>query len=280
MITHTKFPIGTITAILCTVAMLGAPFTFDSSAQEEAQATSNAPQYQKKVQREESRGTAKLDTVFTEYTSAFDAMLYMNRFDEGFDPAGDTPKALSGRIYSRIANQEGRVLIRFPNIYEEEAYQGFKTFYRVIPTWSSGSTVNTEENTGNCIGCHHPPDLSDGKLHNFLASQDPKDDSLAEVKTPGLRFVQAEGRTMQNKSYKTVGDAIKQHIRTSDLAKAGKLPDADPEFLTMNISEKDIPQLEAFLATLGDVPPEEYRDYRISNIRIRQDPLGEATYSN
>ena len=75
-------------------------------------------------------------------------------------------------------------------------------------------------------------------------------------------------------------DAIRQHIRASELAKAGTLRNADPELLTMNISERDIPQLVAFLRTLEEVPEDEYRDYRITNVRIRQDPMGEQTYDN
>lgn len=280
MMSHAKSSFRVVTAILCTAVLLVASFAFDSSAQEETQATIKVTQRQQKVQSKESKGTAKLNTVFTEHTSAFDAMLYINRFDEGLDPAGDTPQDLSGRVYSRIANQEGRVLIRFPNIFNEEAYQGFKTFYRVIPTWSSGSTVSTEENIGNCIACHVPPDLTDGKLHNVLISQEGNDDRVGAVKTPGLRFVEEEGRSMHNSAFKTLEDALRQHIKTSALAKAGKLPNADSEFVTMNISKKDVPQLAAFLKTLGDVPPEEYRDYRIANVRIRQDPLGESTYDN
>ena len=276
MMSHTKSSFRTITVILCIAALLEASFAFDSSAQEETQALIKVAQRQSK----ESSGTAKLNTVFTEHTSAFDAMLYLNRIDEGLDPEGDSPQQLSGRVYSRLANQEGRVLIRFPNIYNEEAYQGFKTFYRVIPTWGSGSTTSTEENIGNCIACHIPPDLTDGKLHNLLIPQEANDKRVDAVETPGLRFVEEEGRSMRNSAFKTVDDAIRLHIETSDLAKAGKLPDADPEFVTMNISESDVLQLAAFLKTLGDVPTENYRDYRITNVRIRQDPLGESTYDN
>ena len=276
MMSHTKSSLGSITLMLCTAALFEALFAFDSPAEEEIQAVIKVSQRRSK----ESLGTPKLNTVFTEHTSAFDALVYLNRIDEGLEGEGDTPQALSGRVYSRIANQEGRVLIRFPNIYNEEAYQGFKTFYRVIPTWSSGSTASTEENIGNCIACHIPPDLTDGKLHSVLISQEASDERVGAVKTPGLRFVEEQGRSMRNSAYKTVEDALRQHIKTSDLAKAGKLPNADPEFVTMNISEPDVPQLAAFLETLGDIPPEKYRDYRITNVRIRQDPLGEATYDN
>ena len=263
-----------------------------------------------------------LNTIQTHNTSAYDALAYLNRFNEGLANEEDTPQDLSGRIFGRIANQEGRVLIRFPNVFDEEAYQGLKTFLRVIPTWSS-SVEGMEENIGNCIACHIPPKFTDGKFHNIGVTQaeyeaihgdgaladpavdtpaeatrarvdagdpskadlgrwnvDPQDESFAAFKTPKLRFPEQTGPYMHNGAYETLEDAIRQHIRASELAKAGTLRNADPELLTMNVSERDIPQLVAFLKTLEEVPQEEYRDFRITNLRIRQDPMGEQTYDN
>lgn len=263
-----------------------------------------------------------LNTIQTHNTSAYDALAYLNRFNEGLAGEQDTPQDLSGRIFGRIANQEGRVLIRFPNVYDEEAYQGLKTFLRVIPTWSS-SVEGMEENIGNCIACHVPPKFTDGMFHNIGVTQaeydarhgdgaflkfaadapseatkarvdagdpskadlgrwnlDPLDESFAAFKTPKLRFSEQTGPYMHNGASETLEDAIRQHMRASELAKAGTLRNADPELLTMNISERDIPQLVAFLRTLEEVPEDEYRDYRITNVRIRQDPMGEQTYDN
>ena len=109
---------------------------------------------------------------------------------------------------------------------------------------------------------------------------DPQDESFAAFKTPKLRFPEQTGPYIHNGAYETLEDAIRQHIRASELAKAGTLRNADPERLTMNVSERDIPQLVAFLKTLEEVPQEEYRDFRITNLRIRQDPMGEQTYDN
>lgn len=263
-----------------------------------------------------------LKVVKTHNTAAYDAMVYLNRFNEGLLGEGDTPQELSGRIFGRIANQEGRVLIRFPNVYNEETYQGLKTFYRVSPTWS-GSVEGMEENIGNCIACHVPPSFTDGKFHNIGVTQaeydaahgegafagfsvesppaatrarvkagdaskadlgrwnvDPSDTSFAAFMTPKLRFISQTDPYMHNGAYETLEDAIRQHMKASELAKAGTLRNADPELLTMNISERDIPQLVAFLKTLEEVPVEEYRDFRIANVRIRQDPMGEQTYDN
>lgn len=263
-----------------------------------------------------------LKVIQTHNTSAYDAMAYLNRFEEGLANEEDTPKDLSGRIFGRIADQEGRNLIRFPNGYNEEAYQGFKTFYRVSPTWSS-SVEGMEENVGNCIACHVPPRFTDGKFHNIGVTQaeydaahgdgafaglsiaspsedtrariraddaskldlgrwnvDPSDASFAAFKTPKLRFITHTGPYMHNGIHETLEDAIRQHIRASELAKAGTLRNADPELLTMNISEHDIPQLVAFLETLQEVSEEEYEDFRVENVRIRRDPMGEQPADN
>ncbi len=104
---------------------------------------------------------------------------------------------------------------------------------------------------------------------------DPSAAIFAAFKTPKLRFIAQTDPYMHNGAYETLEDAIRQHMKASELAKAGTLRNADPELLTMNISERDIPQLAAFLKTLQEVPIEEYRDFRIANVRIRQDSSGE-----
>lgn len=78
----------------------------------------------------------------------------------------------------------------------------------------------------------------------------------------------------------TLEDVIRHKIKISEMAKAGTLRNPDPAYLTMNISEKDIPALAAFMRTLNEVPVEDYRDYRIQDVRIRQDQMEDATYEN
>ena len=266
--------------------------------------------------------TDYLNTLTINYTSAWDAFDFLNRFNDRLG-VNDTPQALSGRIFGRIANQEGRVLIRFPNIYDEEAYQGFKTFMRIEPTTNS-SVLGMETNIGNCIACHVPPNFTDLKFHNIGVAQEeydgvhgagsfaqlnpgkPSEDTRAHAakdnpgavdlgrwnveateanlgafKTPILHNIAETAPYMHNGAYKTLEDVIRFKIRMSELAKAGKLRNAPPEYLTMNLTEKDVPQLAAFLRTFTEVDPEKYRDYRISNVRIRQDVLKhEQTYDN
>lgn len=263
-----------------------------------------------------------LDTAVTHNTSAYDALTFLNRLNEGLAGEGDTPQALAGRIFGRIANEEGRVLIRFPNIFDEDSYQGMKTFMRVMPTFSS-STFEEETNIGNCIACHVPPKFTDGKFHNIGITQFEYDgvhgdgqflrmgfreasdatrarataenpeaadlghfnveaapENVGAFRTPPLRFIEKTGPYMHNGAYATLEDAIRAHIKAADMAHDWSLRNADPELKKIRITEKDIPQLVAFLNKLNEVPEEEYRDFRVDNVRIRQDPLGEATYDN
>ena len=264
-----------------------------------------------------------LGTVVTRNTSAYDAIMYLNRFPEALAGEGDTPVDYAGRFFGRVANEEGRVLIRFPNIYTEVAYQGLKTFMRVIPTWNS-SVVGEEVNIGNCVACHVPPKFTDHKFHNMGVAQmeydalhgdsafarlapaapsestasravagdpekvdlgrwnvDAKEENIGAVKTPKLRNPTGTAPYMHNGQYPTIEDAIRQHIQAAELARAGKLRNPDPELAKISgLTDSDVTQLVAFFETLNEVDPEAYRDFRISDVRIRQDPLGEATFSN
>jgi cytochrome c peroxidase len=264
-----------------------------------------------------------LATAVTRNTAAYDAFMYLNRFPEGLAGEGDTPQDYSGRLFGRVANEEGRVLIRFPNIYNEEAYQGWKTFMRVIPTWNS-SVVGEEKNIGNCVACHIPPKFTDYTFHNIGVAQfeydaahgegafaklnpaapsektharadasdpdkadlgrwnvDPMEENFGAFKTPKLRDPAGSDPYMHNGRYASIEDAIRLHIQAAELGRQGRLRNADPELLKISgLTDKDIQQLVAFFATLNEVEPDEYRDYRITNVRIRQDPMGEATFSN
>jgi cytochrome c peroxidase len=262
---------------------------------------------------------AYMRMIKTRNTSAYDALTFLNRFNEELGDGDDTPQALSGRIYGRIANQEGRVLIRFPNIYTEEAYQGYKTFVRVQPTFSS-SVEGLEQNIGNCIACHTPPKFTDGLFHNTgtaqtdydathgegafakLEAEDavfarvtaddplmidlgryrvhPGEDTIGAFRTPGLRNIELTAPYNHDGKLMTLEDVIRHKIKVSEMAKAGKLRNPHPAYLTMNITEKDVPTLAAFLRTLNEVPEEEYRDFRIDNVRIRQDLMEDSTYEN
>lgn len=262
--------------------------------------------------------TDYLGTVTTRNAAAYDAIMFLNRIQEGLANEQDTPQELSGRMFGRIANEEGRVLIKFPAAYEEDAYQGLKTFMRAMPTWSS-SIDGEEANVGNCIACHVPPRFTDGKFHNIGVAQfeydavhgdgafmnykaaapsdktraradkddaeksdlgrwnaDPKEENTGAVKTPKLRNPNGTNPYLHNGSAASVEDAIRLHLHAADLAREGKLRNPDPELLKVSgLTDKDVTQLVAFFQTLNEVSPDQYRDFRISNVRIRPDPMAD-----
>jgi arylsulfatase A len=80
--------------------------------------------------------------------STFDAFAYINRIP--IEPEKDeTPDDLDGRILSRLANQEGRVLVKLPPAMSRQAYEGFKlTLESDLKTTS-----------GRCNTCHQLPNL-------------------------------------------------------------------------------------------------------------------------
>lgn len=84
--------------------------------------------------------------------AAYDAFVYVNRIPEKAEE-GEAASDLAGRILGRLANQEGRVLLKVPPGMNRAAYEGYKTFLR-----DEGPS-----SVGNCIACHTPPEFTDGK---------------------------------------------------------------------------------------------------------------------
>ena len=78
----------------------------------------------------------------------FDAFVYVNRLPDK-PREGESPHQFAGRIHGRLANQEGRVLLKLPPGMDRAAYNGFKTFLG-----SEGDLKTT-----NCAACHSPPDF-------------------------------------------------------------------------------------------------------------------------
>jgi cytochrome c peroxidase len=110
---------------------------------------------------------------------------------------------------------------------------------------------------------------------------DLQESSIGAFKTPKLRDNAHTDPYMHNGRYASIEEAIRIHLKAAELAKAGKLRNPDPELLKISgITEQDIKNMVKFFEELNEVPRDKYRDFRISNLRIRQDPLGEATFSN
>ncbi len=78
--------------------------------------------------------------------SPFDAFVYVNRISIKPEP-DESQEDLAGRILGRLANQEGRVLVKLPPAMDRRAYDGFKV------ALESGKQFHS----GRCFSCHRLP---------------------------------------------------------------------------------------------------------------------------
>ena len=178
--------------------------------------------------------------------STFDAFTYLNRIPEiPYDE--ETPQGFSGRIFGRLANQEGRQQIKTPKGMDRLAYDGFKTFLRL-----EGS-----ENTGNCAACHTPPTFQDLKSHVTVTGSPAK-------RTPTLRNLKYSPEQLE--------EILQQKIDASRLKREGVGADIDGAYASIRIDSNDIPGLVAFLRSLQDVPNHQFRD-----IILNSQPLDRST---
>ncbi len=161
----------------------------------------------------------------------YDAFSHVNRIPNG--PVGDFPEEpidTAGRIFGRLANQEGRVEIKLPTGMNKDDYFAFKTFF------SSDSFFY--DRIGNCGACHGAGTFADGKKHVVTKGGSP-------IKTPTLRNLK--------RTDKELGNAIMTHIAASKAQKKGGAKDIDEMFALMSITEKDVPALVKFVKLLKDV---------------------------
>ena len=165
--------------------------------------------------------------------SIYDAFTYVNRLPE-VPEEWEEPIDVAGRIFGRLANQEGRILLKVPAGMDRQSYLAFKTFFR----------YEGEAAVGNCAACHTLAEFSDEKEHIIIAGGSP-------VKTPSLRNLR------QTKV--DVGRVIREKIAASEKKRSGEADEIDDSYGVMNISEEDVPGLVAFLDLLNDVPDEDFR---------------------
>jgi hypothetical protein len=170
----------------------------------------------------------KIHRLNTKQRSAYDAFVYVNRIPAKADE-GEKPEGFSARIFSRLANQEGRILIKLPQGMTREAYLGYKTFL----------STDAKVSNGNCIACHAPEKFTDLKKH--VVSQSDK-----ALPTPSLR-------NMRKRNV----DIAKVLQAKPNIAKAA---DASKEYKLIKLNETDLKQLEAFLNQLNDVDDKQFRD--------------------
>ena len=176
----------------------------------------------------------RIHRLTTTRRSAFDAFSYVNRLpDKPYDE--ETPDDFAGRIFGRLANQEGRILLKAPPGMDQQAYSGFKTFLNYEGTTS----------VGNCAGCHTLPGFTDGRSHVVAKGETAKP-------TPSLRNLGKRRVDLQ--------EALRVKLEASRLKKSGEADEISDKYSAMHLSEQDIAQLIAFLKLLDDVFEERFRE--------------------
>jgi len=165
--------------------------------------------------------------------SIYDAFTYVNRLPE-VPEEWEEPIDVAGRIFGRLANQEGRILLKVPAGMDRQSYLAFKTFFR----YEGDAAV------GNCAACHTLAEFSDEKEHVVTAGALP-------VKTRSLRNL----RQMKV----DVGRVIREKIAASKKKRSGEADEIDDAYAVINITEEDVSGLVAFLDLLNDVPDEQFR---------------------
>ena len=175
----------------------------------------------------------RIHRLATTKRSTFDAFSYVNRIPEKPYDA-EAPDDFAGRIFSRLANQEGRILLKVPAGMDRPAYEGFKTFLRYEGTAS----------VGNCAACHTLPDFRDGKSHIVSKAGE------GEL-TPSLRNSISRGVDLK-KALESKLDALRRK-------KSGEADGISDEYSTMQLSAEDVSNLIAFLKLLDDVSDERFR---------------------
>lgn len=188
----------------------------------------NAPEKQASMESE-----TRIHRLATTKRSVFDAFSYLNRLpDKPYEE--ETSDDFSGRIFSRLANQEGRILLKAPPGMDRLAYEGFKTFLR----------CDGEGSIGNCAACHTPADFTDGKSHVVSKAG-------TATPTPSLRNL---GRRRID-----LRKTLLQKLEASRQKQSGTANSFSNAYSVMKLSERDIPGLVAFLTLLEDVPDDQFR---------------------
>ena len=164
----------------------------------------------------------------TKERASYDAFIYLNRIPAKVDE-GEEILDFTARVYSRLANQEGRILIKLPQGMTREAYLGYKTFL----------STDAKVSNGNCVTCHAPEKFTDLKLHTLNVDSQPRP-------TPSLRNLA--------KRKVNIAKTLKAKLI------AAKAPDAPKDYKLIKLNQDDLKHLEAFLKQLNDVDDKTFRE--------------------
>lgn len=177
----------------------------------------------------------KIHRLDTQERAPYDAFTYLNRIPAKADE-GEDILDFTARVYSRLANQEGRILIKLPQGMTREAYLGYKIFL----------STDAKVSNGNCVTCHAPDKFTDFKLHKLNGDSPPRP-------TPSLRNL-AERKIDLAKALQVKLAAIKS-------------PNAPKAYRNIHLNKMDLTHLESFLKQLNDVDDKAFREL-ILNAKI------------
>ena len=175
----------------------------------------------------------KVHRLVSARRAIYDAFVYVNRIPEKPEE-GEAPIDLAGRIFGRLANQEGRVLLKLPAGMDRDSYLAFKTFFR----------YEGKKQVGNCAACHSPAEFADSKTHVVTKGGE-------AVSTPSLRNL--------NLGRKDLEKVIHGKIAASRLKQSGEADEIDGAYSIMRLGKEDVPGLVAYLRLLKDVPDDKFR---------------------
>lgn len=171
----------------------------------------------------------KIHRLDTKQRSPYDAFIYVNRIPAKADE-GEQPEDFAARIFSRLANQEGRILIKLPQGMTRDAYLGYKTFLR----------TDAKASNGNCVACHTPSAFTDLKTH---------------ITSPG-------DKPMPTLSLRNMAKRKVDFRRALQAKLTGsKTKGVDANYRKMHLNQKDLTHIEAFLRQLNDVSDQDFRNH-------------------
>lgn len=177
----------------------------------------------------------RVHRLSTTNRAPYDAFAYVNRIPT--EPSdGEQPIDYFGRIFGRLANQEGRILLKVPAGMDRETYEAFKVFFR----YESDGTGKV----GNCAVCHTPSEFTDFQEHIVTAGGQPKP-------TPSLRNL--SGRNVD------LRQAILDKIKAAQSKQSGQADKIDDAYAKIDITMDEVPGLVKFLKLLDDVSDTQFR---------------------
>ena len=178
----------------------------------------------------------KIHRLSTTKRAPFDAFVYVNRIPES-PGEGESADDLSGRIFGRLANQEGRIQLKLPPGMDRDTYIAFKTFFRYEPEGKAA--------VGNCAACHTPAEFTDFREHVVKKGGELKP-------TPSLRNLKSRSAAIKQ--------AIIDKIAAAEQKRTGVADEIDDAYAKINITMADVPRLVDFLNLLNDVNDSDFRN--------------------